>query len=60
MNAEYINRQIAHHEAAAAGFAAEGRRVREAGDIDRAMRLAAMAKAEKQDAAAFRRRLAVI
>lgn len=60
MNANYFERQIAHHERAARGFRAEARKVRELGDIDRAGRLVAMARAERDDAAQARKRLARI
>ena len=60
MNANYFERQIAHHERAANGFQAEARKVREQGDLDRASRLVAMARAERDEAERFRKRLARI
>ena len=57
MNANYFERQIAHHERAARGFDAQAH---DAGDRDRAARLRAMARAERDDAAQARKRLARI
>ena len=60
MNANYFERQIAHHERAARGFDAQAIQARDAGDRDRASRLKAMARAERDDAAQARKRLARI
>lgn len=60
MNANYFERQIANHERAAKGFDAQAIQARDAGDHDRAGRLAAMARAERDDAAKARARLARI
>lgn len=60
MNVNYFERQIIHHERAARGFDDQAIQAREVGDRDRAARLRAMARAERDDAAQARKRLARI
>lgn len=60
MNADYLERQIAHHERAADGFAVQAIKAGEAGNRERADRLKRIARLERAEAAQFRKRLARI